>query len=241
MRRDERPLSAVPAWIHAALAAALAVQIGVRLERPAGAAAAADLPAAPPAALLRLASLDEPEAATRVAMLYLQAFDLGGTNRLPYRELDYGRLVAWLRAMLELDPRSEYPLFSAARVYAEAPDPKRSRIMLEFIYEEFLRDPNRRWPWLAHATLIAKHRLHDLPLALRYAKAIDGLVTAPVLPLWARQMQLFILEDMNELDAAKVMLGGLLESGAIRDPNEARFLKRRLEELAGEPHRKPVK
>jgi hypothetical protein len=231
----------VPAWIHAALAAALAAQVGLRLERPAGAPTAADLPAAPPTAVLRLASLDEPEAAARVAMLYLQAFDLGGTNRLPYRELDYGRLVAWLRAILELDPRSGYPLFSAARVYAEVPDPQRSRLMLEFIYEEFLRDPNRRWPWLAHATLVAKHGLHDLPLALRYARAIDSLVTAPALPLWARQMQLFILEDMNELDAAKVMLGGLLESGAIRDPNEARFLERRLEQLAARQPAKPVK
>ena len=33
------------------------------------------------------------------------------------------------------------------------------------------------------------------------------------------------------LEAAKIMLGGLLESGAIRDPNEARFLRQRLEEL----------
>ena len=41
--------------------------------------------------------------------------------------------------------------------------------MLEFVYREFLLDPNRRWPWLAHATVLAKHRLHDLPLALRYA------------------------------------------------------------------------
>jgi hypothetical protein len=36
---------------------------------------------------------------------------------------------------------------------------------------------------------------------------------------------------MSELEAAKIMLGGLLASGAIRDPAEARFLKERLEEL----------
>ena len=229
MSRDERALSVVPPWVHAVLAAALATQVGVRLARPVGAPGASGLPPAPPPLALRLASLDEPQAAARLAMLYLQAFDLGGANRLPYRELDYGRLVAWLRAILELDPRSEYPLFSAARIYAEVPDPQRSRIALEFIYDEFLRDPNRRWPWLAHATLIAKHRLHDLPLALRYAKAIDQHVTSTAVPLWAKQMGVFILEDMNELEAAKIMLGGLLESGAIRDPNEARFLERRLE------------
>jgi hypothetical protein len=50
-------------------------------------------------------------------------------------------------------------------------------------------------------------------------------------PLWAKQMEIFILEDMNELEAAKVMLGGLLESGAVTDPGELRFLQQRLQEL----------
>src|SRR5262245_7758752 len=156
-------------------------------------------------------------------MLYLQGFDIRG--------LDYRRLTGWLRAALALDPRSAYPLFAAARVFAETPDPAASRIVLEFVYQEFARDPNRRWPWLAHAALLAKHRLHDLPLARRYAAAIQRQVTAPDVPLWAKQMEAFILEDMNELDAARILLGGLLERGDIRDPNERRFLEQRLREL----------
>ena len=44
-------------------------------------------------------------------------------------------------------------------------------------------------------------------------------------------MEIFILEDMNELEAAKVMLGGLLATGRIRDPEERRFLEGRLEEI----------
>ena len=177
----------------------------------------------PSAAALRLASFGEPEAAARFAMLYLQSFEL--------RNLDYARLVAWLRAILELDPRSDYPLFSAARIYAENPDPARSRMALELVYEEFLGDPNRRWQWLAHAALLAKHRLKDLELARRYASAIDRHTTAAGVPLWAKQMEIFILEEMNELEAARIMLGGMLASGAVRDPEEARFLKERLEEL----------
>jgi len=172
-------------------------------------------------------------------MLYVQAFDLRGTNDIPYRRLDYQRLVAWLGAIVEVDPKSEYPLFSAARVYAENPDPARTRIMLEFIYREFLKDPNHRWQWLAQAALVAKHRLHDLPLALRYAEAVDRLTRAANVPLWAKQMRIFILEDLNELQAAKVILGGLLESGDIRDPAEIRFLKRRLEELEARMRQAP--
>ena len=45
-------------------------------------------------------------------------------------------------------------------------------------------------------------------------------------------MEVFILEDMGELEAARIMLGGLLESGQITDPGELRFLRHRLEELS---------
>jgi hypothetical protein len=190
-----------------------------------------DLPPAPTPAALRLAAFGETAAAARLAMLYVQAFDLGGGNELPYQKLDYERLAGWLQAVLELDPRSEYPLFMAARVYTEIPDPARVRRMLSFVEREFLRDPDRRWQWLAHAALVAKHRLHDLPLARRYAAEVDRLATSPDVPGWARQMEIFILEDMNELEAAKVLLGGLLASGKITDENEARFLRQRLEQL----------
>jgi hypothetical protein len=238
---EQRPLGDVPPWLWGALFAALAAQLAWQATRLPGAPTAVDLPATPRPEALRLASFGETEAAARLAMVYLQSFDLGGANALPYQKLDYGRLVGWLGSILALDPRSDYPLFSAARVYAEVPDPARSRVVLEFVYREFLRDPDRRWPWLAHAALLAKHRLGDLPLALRYASAIDEKVTAPDVPLWARQMRIFILEDMNELEAAKILLGGLLASGKITDPAEARFLKQRLDELEARSRRSNVK
>jgi hypothetical protein len=213
------------------LVVAIACQVGVRAAGRPGATAAVELPPAPSPQVLRLASFGEPQTLSRLAMLYLQAFDLGANNAVPYRELDYPRLIGWLRAILVLDSRSEYPLFSAARLYAEVPDPARSRLMLEFIYEQYLLDPDRRWPWLAHAALLAKHRLHDLPLARRYAAAIDRQTKAADIPLWARQMEVFILEDMHELEAARVLLGGLLASGKIHDADEVRFLQQKLQEL----------
>jgi hypothetical protein len=181
-----------------------------------------ELPPAPSVQSLRLASFGEREALARILSVHIQSFEL---------KRDYARLVDWLRSALELDPRSQYPLFLAARVYAESADPARVRLALDFVYQEFFRDPNRRWPWLAHAALIAKHRLGDLPLARRYASAVQRYSTAPDVPLWARQMEIFILEDMNELAAAKIMLGGLLESGTIQDPAELRFLRERLKQL----------
>ena len=231
MSSAERRLGAVPAWLLWLLAAALGAQLAWQGTRRTGAPAADELSPAPSAEGLRVASLGERAALARLAMLWLQAFDSRGDNRVPYQRLDYARLCAWLGAILATDPRSGYPLFTAARVYAEVPDLARMRVMLGYIYREFAAAPGLRWPALAHAALLAKHRLHDLPLARRYAAAIARQATGPSVPLWAQQMEIFILEDMNELEAAKVMLGGLLATGRIRDPQERRFLEGRLKEL----------
>lgn len=229
--RDERPLAAVPVWILALLGAAAAAQIAVHSASRGAAPAAEDLPAAPSAAALSLAGLGESAALARLGMVWLLAFDSRGGNTTPYQRLDYARLAHWLDALLATDPRSGYPLFAAARIYAENADPDKARRMYEFVYQRFLADPNRRWPELAHVALLAKHRLHDLPLARRYAAALQRLTTDSSVPSWARQMEIFILEDMNELEAAKVMLGGLLATGRIRDPEERRFLEGRLQEI----------
>jgi hypothetical protein len=216
-----RPVSAVPRWVLAFLSLTLATQVAWQARRDTGMAAAPELPPAPGTHALRLASFGEPEGLARLAMVHLQS----------YRTPDYARLVEWLEAILELDPRSQYPLFSAARVYAETPDPERSRMALDFVYRQFLRDPNRRWPSLAHAALLAKHRLKDLPLARRYAQALQRHATASDVPPWVRQMEIFILEDLNELEAARILVGSLLQSGTLHDPAELRFLEQRLQEL----------
>lgn len=229
--RHERPLSAVPRWVLLLLAGAVAAQVGWQAHRQALAPGASDLPPAPSANALRLAGFGETAALARLAMVWVQAFDSRGDNAIPYQRLDYARLIAWLRAILAVDPRSGYPLFAAARVYAENADSDKARRIFEFVFAEFARDPNTRWSALAHAALLAKHRLNDLPLARRYAAAIQRQTTDASIPSWARQMEIFILEDMNELQAAKVMLGGLLATGHIRDPEERRFLEGRLGDI----------
>ena len=235
----QRLISGVPRVVVAFLALALAAQIALKIIAPRPSARAEDLPPAPGIRTLRLASFGEPVALAKGLMLYLQAFDYQSGTKIPYRDLDYDRLEAWLGRILELDPQGQYPLLAASRLYAEVPVEAKQRSMLEFVYRQFLLDPNRRWPWLAHATVIAKHRLHDLPLALRYARAIQGSATAADVPLWARQMEAFILEDMNELEAARLVIGGYIQSGQVKDPGELKFLDERLKELEKRTHRTP--
>ena len=229
--RDERPLSYVSAPVLALLAAGLALQLGLHAAQPAPRARAPDLMPPPGIALLRLASLGEPIALAKILMLRLQAFDYRAGSRIPFKDLDYARIEAWLARILELDPGGQYPLLAASRLYAEVPDEPKQRSMLEFVYQQYLLDPNRRWPWLAHATFLAKHRLKDMPLALKYAAALQKYTTAKDVPAWATTMEVFIREDLNELETARVMIGGLLASGRITDRGELNFLDGRLREI----------
>ena len=117
----------------------------------------------------------------------------------------------------------------ASQIYSQVPDEEKQRRMCEFVREEFARDPDRRWRWLAHCAIMAKHRLRDARLALAYAEAITQ--NARNASNWARQMRIFILEDLGEVEAAKVLLGGLLASGEVTEPKEIHFLMERLKEL----------
>lgn len=229
MTLGERSLSVVPGAVWLALLVALILQIVWQGVQPRPVATAAALTAPPPLAVLRVASIGEPVVLAQLTTLYLQAFDNQPGISIPFRDLDYQRVTQWLATILALDPVGQYPLLMAAQVYSQVPDPARERLMLQFVHAQFLLDPNRRWRWLAHAAIMAKHRLRDVPLALKYAQDIARL--APSAPSWARQMHIFILEDIGELESAKILLGGLLASGEINDERELRFLAERLEDM----------
>jgi hypothetical protein len=226
---QERSHAAVPGALKMVLVITLVAQITWQAlaPKPAGNAASLDRPL--PVEWLRAASLGDGIALSQGMLLFLQAFDNQPGLSIPFRELDYESVVAWLTAALTLDPRGQYPLMMASQLYARVPDEPRQRLMLDFVYREFLRDPNRRWRWLAHAAIVAKHQLKDTGLALTYAEAITR--HAGAAQGWARQMRIFILADMGETEAAAVLLGGLLESGEVTEAAEIRFLTERLQQL----------
>jgi hypothetical protein len=229
--RTERPAADVPKPVRAALLAAAAGQVLLAALQPAPLGRAEALAAPPSQQALDVSSLGDPIPLAQLLTLHLQAFDNQPGVSIPFLELDYGRVRAWLERILALDPGGQYPLMLAAQVYSQVPDRARQREMLEFVYEQFGHDPVRRWPWLAHAAIMAKHRLSDLPLALRYAKALREQAQDPAVPGWARQMEIFLREEVGEYQAAKALLGGLLHSGTVTDPHELHFLIQRLQQI----------
>ncbi|MBF0110381.1 MAG: hypothetical protein HQL76_14525 [Magnetococcales bacterium] len=231
MARRDRPWEDVPpviGWL-ALLFLALQCLFHAQLVPPSPRAVSLPAPLAP--GLFRLSALGDPMAMNRMAMLWLQGFDYQSGISLSFKSLDPVRLRDWLSAILDLDPRGQYPLMAASRIYADIPREESQRILSRFVFERFFEDPDVRWPWLGHVAIIAKHRLHDLPLALSYARAIRLHASPTSVPSWARQMEMTILEDMGELDQARLFIGGLLSSGQVTDPREIHFLDDRLRAL----------
>lgn len=226
----ERAIATVPRWVLVLLAVAFCLQVTWQALQPKPSARAEALSEPAPPAVLRVLALGEPIALAQFLTLYLQAFDNQPGVSIPFRDLDYARVENWLEAILALDPIGQYPLLMASQVYGQVlGDEGKQRQMCEFVRRQFDRDPDRRWRWLAHCAIMAKHRLGDAHLALSYAEAITRDARRAI--NWARQMRIFILEDLGELEAATVLLGGLLASGEVTDPKEIHFLTQKLEEL----------
>jgi len=233
-RREERPVGDVPAHIISILIIAFLCQIYWSISRPLATVNIKALPEPPTQVEAQLFSLGDSIAISKIFMLWLQAFDNQPGVSVPFKNLDYPRVISWLERILTLDPKSQYPLLAAGRIYSEVADEEKKRQMLEFIYEQFPKDPNRRWPSMFHAIYVAKHRLKEFPLALKFAHAVAQQVTVEDIPSWVKQMEIYVLEPMGEIESAKILIRGLLERGMITDPNELEFLQDRLDKLGRE-------
>ena len=182
-------------------------------------------------AIYQLASLNDSITIAKLLMLWVQAFDNQPGVSLSLKELNYERVIVWLALIMSLDENIQYPLFAASRFYTEVPDIDKKKLMIGFVKNKFLQNPDQRWASMAHAVYVAKHRIKDLQLAVEYARLLRLHATGENVPYWAKQMEFFVLEDMGELEAAMILIGGLLESGELDDKHQQEFLRSRLEDI----------
>ncbi len=181
--------------------------------------------------ILNIVTLGEHRAAGYGMMLYLQSFDAQAGQAVKIRSLDLNASYAWFESALRLAPQQAYPLFLAVRIYAESAPPAVRAQMLELVYRQFFAAPNERWPWLAHAAYLARHEMNSPALASRYARAIREYAQADSVPRWARDLEIFMLASSDQLEAATLLLGGLIDSGQLHDHRELQAMNERLAEL----------
>ena len=158
----------------------------------------------------------------------LQLHDNQTGKHIRYQKIDYELLVKWLETINILNPGTEYPMILASRVYSQTQDKARLRTLLEYIDRSFTIDPQLFWRHQAEATVIARHQLGDLELALKMAKKISNLPDAVEIPRWARDMHFLLLAELNEYESTIIIIEALLRSDAVKDPDEEVFLKEKL-------------
>jgi hypothetical protein len=161
-------------------------------------------------------------------VIRLQLHDNQAGRHYSYAGIDYPLLIEWLEQITGLNPASEYPMMLASRVYSQTRDHSRLRLILGFIQRRFDDNPQLHWRRLAEATVIARHKLEDLEFALLMAEKLARQPATVVMPGWARDMRFLLLADMNELESAIAIIQALLQTAAVTDVDERRFLQEKL-------------
>ena len=226
---EYKPLRLVSPWLWAAAVLALAGQLLFHhYIVPPPAANAVNHQKPPSQNVFRLLALGEPAVWAKILVMRLQAFDNQPGISIPFNQLDYDNLGLWLDRAVGLDGRAEYPHFLMAKVYSGVADEPRQRKSAAWVERHFLERPRERWEWMAHVANMMRHTLKDEAEALRMAGVLRANTRAGEVPGWAREMEIFFLENQDEFSAAAAMLQSQLEAGEVSEPQEFVFLSDRL-------------
>lgn len=229
MRRGERPFLQLPPMLLSGFALLLIAQlIAHHIGQQAHNADYRGLSKPLAAQTYKGMAMGSEQLASYLLAIRLQMHDNQAGRHFRYSLIDYDLLVDWLDQISDLNLDSEYPMLLASRVYSQTSDHRRLRLLLDFIEKRFEDNPQLHWRRMTEASLIAKHQLEDLPLALRIAEKLASQPDSVVMPAWARDMHFLLLAKLNEFESAIAIIQALLVSKSVQDPDEERFLREKL-------------
>lgn len=229
MRRGERPVLGLPRPLLFGLLLLLMVQLWYhRLDQQRFETIYQPLGKPLSARAYRHAAMGSEQLLGYLLAIRLQLHDNQAGQHFRYSLIDYQVLIEWLDRITEVSPGTEYPMLLASRVYTSTGDQARLRAILGFIQRRFDDDPQLHWRRLAEASVIAKHKLQDLELALAMAEKLAQQPASVEMPNWARDFEFLLLAELNELESAIAMIQALLQTDAVHDPDEKRFLQGKL-------------
>lgn len=222
---EYRPMQFVPARTFAIIwlvvLVTLGLQVRINLNQPPPQSSAIHLPNPLSQVKLSALALGDKVFTAKVVMLWLQAFDNQQGQSVSYHDLDYDLVAGWLTEIADLDPRSDYPLMTATSVYTGVTDTAKIRKMVDYVAQEFATNPRKNWKWMASAATLAKNKLDDTEYALKLARELRMATAGDnEVPSWAKQMEVFLLQDLNSYEASANLVLSLVRSGEITDPQE---------------------
>jgi hypothetical protein len=194
------------------------------------------VPSPPPAALAPLLTLGDDQLFYRTAAFGLQNMGDGGDRSTPLAAYDYERLDGWFRLLDRLDPAARYVPTLAGWYFGQTSRPADLRRIVAYLTTVGARDPAHNWGWLAQAVYLARHRLHDVGLALAVARHLAALAGTEA-PLWVRQMPAFVLADVGEREAARDLLETILATDRNLSDGEIVFMRHFIDRRLAGPAR----
>lgn len=181
------------------------------------------VPPLPSERMVQLLSFGDKQLYFRLASFRLQnAGDTFG-RATPYKDYNYALLEQWFLLLDNLDALSNITPSMAGYLFGQSQEPLRDvPYIVRYLESHYDRNPQTKWWWLSQAVYLANHKLKDKDLALRLAYKL-GTTEADV-PLWARQMPAFILEQRGEHEQALLIIQGILKNHEDISEDELRFM-----------------
>lgn len=159
----------------------------------------------------------------RSATLRLQHVGQMDGRMIPWREIDYDDVAGWFALLDRFDTRADIVPAMAAFLYSSTQDDADIPLLVDYLVAHGSRDPARKWRWLATAVHLARHRAGDIDRALEIARLLTAIEAE--IPLWARQMEVFVLTGMGEREAARALLVSILQTDASLPDYERRWIE----------------
>lgn len=157
------------------------------------------------------AGLGDKQFAYRSISMMLQNLGDSGGRYTPLKDYNYDRLAEWFFLADKLDAESDYIPFLAAFYFGNVQEPQKLPPVIEYLHEVGKRGENEKWRWLAQGVHLAKYRVQDLDLAYKLADALSNLKDIDM-PIWAKNMNVLIMSDKGEKQAAYEMFMNTLQS-----------------------------
>jgi hypothetical protein len=167
----------------------------------------------------KVESLGEDAFFFRSCSLMLQhAGNLNGTI-VPYYQLNYTHLQAWLGLLERFDSKAQITPTMASFLFGASQNGADTKYVIDYLEARALAHPADNWRWLGEAVYLARYRLKDQNRAQQLAHELAALPVA--LPAWAHDLELFVMVDRGDKEGAGKLLAALTDTAP--DENERRW------------------
>jgi len=168
---------------------------------------------------------DEQFAYRNIALMLQNLGDSGGRST-PLHDYDYDALSDWFLLESRLDSRSNMVPYLAAYYFSAVQNPDMLPPLIRYLETIGAGGVDHKWRWLAQAVFLAHYRLQDPEWALELSGKLSALQLKGVdLPVWAKNMNVMLMNASGEKEAAlEIMLQTLETEQANMDPQEMLFL-----------------